>query len=111
MSKQNKSKTGSVRKNVGKPQVSQVDPEFILGIADILTASMEKYEKFNWKKGIDYSVPYDSCQRHLLKFMKGENYDDESGKHHLLHAAVNLMFLYYYSQNLEEFDDRVFHDS
>ena len=105
--KVHKSKTGSMRYNEGKPEVSQLDPRFIMDLADLMTVSAKKYGKFNWAKGQEYHTPFDSCMRHLFKFMSGENLDPESGKSHLMHAAANLMILYT-SQKLEnkELDTR-----
>jgi hypothetical protein len=100
--------TGSLRFNSGKPQTSEIDPEFIIGIAKVLTKSREKYERANWALGNNWSVPYESMMRHLMAFQAGEEFDNESGQHHLLHAATNIMFLYYYSQNFPQFDDRIF---
>jgi hypothetical protein len=100
--------TGSLRFNTGKTQTSEIDPSFIIGIGEVLTKSREKYPKANWMRGNDWSVPYESMMRHLMAFQSGEEIDKESGKAHLLHAATNIMFLYYYSQTFPEFDDRLF---
>lgn len=102
------SQTGSIRKNAGKPKMSHLDPEFLLGMAQILTKSEEKYPPKNWMKGNNISVPYDSAMRHLMSFMTGENSDKESQLNHLFHAGVNLMFMYYYWKNFPEMDDRCF---
>lgn len=101
------SSTGSLRFNKGKPETSQLDPRFILALADLMTVSAEKYGKFNWALGQQYHTPFDSCMRHLLKFMNGENVDEESGKDHLLHAAANLMILWTSTKlDNEELDTR-----
>lgn len=80
----------------GKPDVSLIYPDFILGIARVLTYGADKYGRNNWKK---LSEPwpryYAAAQRHLLARQMGEEEDTESGYSHLLHAACNLMFLYY----------------
>lgn len=89
-----KSSTGSMRFNEGKPEVSQLDPRFILALADLMTVSAKKYGRYNWSLGQEFHTPFDSCQRHLLKFMAGEDVDEESGKSHLLHAAANIMILW-----------------
>lgn len=102
-----KSKTGSLRYNKGKPEVSQLDPRFIQELADLMTASAEKYGKYNWALGQEYHTPFDSCMRHMLKFIKGEDLDDESGKSHLLHAAANIMILWNsWKKNDKELDTR-----
>lgn len=103
-----KAATGSLRFNTGKVQLREVDPDFILGIGEVLTKSREKYPAFNWCKDTAFSVPYESMMRHLMSFQKGDDFDSESGKHHLLHVATNVMFLYYQYLNHPEMDDRGF---
>jgi hypothetical protein len=105
------SSTGSVRHNAGKPEMSQLDPRFVMAMADLLTQSDKtgKYDKYNWKKGQKYSVICDSLDRHIHEFKIGEDIDPESQKSHLIHAAINLMFLWNnYMQDNPEFDDREF---
>jgi len=100
------SPTGSKRKNSGKPAMSNVLPEFLLGMAHIMTEGEKKYGKHNWKKGNYTSVPYDSAMRHILKWQTGDSIDQESKSHHLFHAAVNLMMCWYYETEYPEMDDR-----
>lgn len=99
----------SLRLNDGKVQTREIDPAFILGIGEVLTKSREKYDHFNWTKKTKFSTPYESMMRHILSFQSGEDFDKETNSHHLLHAATNIMFLYYHAtNNLEESDDRFF---
>lgn len=99
----------SARHNEGKVQTREVYPDYIMGIGDVLTASRAKYDHFNWCKPTKLSTPYESAMRHLMAFQSGEDYDSESGKHHLLHVATNIMFMYYHNTvNKEESDDRFF---
>ena len=98
----------SLRFNEGKIQTKEIDPAFILGIGAVLTKSRVKYESYNWAKPTDWSVPYESLIRHLLAFQSGEDLDPEDGCHHLLKVAVNVMFLYYYTRNYPELDNRFF---
>jgi Domain of unknown function (DUF5664) len=100
--------TGSLRYNSGKVQTREIDPQFLLGIGEVLTKSRDKYPAFNWTLPTDFSTPYESLMRHLMSFQSGEELDAESGKHHLLHVATNVMFLYYQSQNHPDRDDRGF---
>lgn len=101
------SPTGSLRKNEGKPEVSQLDPNFIIALANVMTISSKKYGKYNWAQGQEYHTPFDSCMRHLLKFMSGEDNDLESGQSHLLHAAANIMILWTsYQLNNKSLDTR-----
>lgn len=93
-SKVNVSSTGSRRINKGKPEISQLDPRFLIDLADLITKSAAKYGKFNYALGQEYHTPYDSLMRHANKFWQGEDFDDESGLHHVLHMAANCMILY-----------------
>lgn len=102
-------KVMSERKNEGKIQTREIDPAFILGIGEVLTKSRAKYEHYNWTKSTKLSTPYESMMRHIMAFQSGEDTDKETGSHHLLHAATNLMFMYYHiTNNPEESDDRFF---
>lgn len=108
LGKVNTSPTGSLRYNEGKPEVSQLDPSFILDLADLITKSAEKYGRGNYAKGQMFSTPFDSCMRHLLKFQSGEELDSESLKSHLLHAAANVMILYNsWKKDNPELDNRI----
>jgi len=100
------SDTGSLRYNNGKPKMSTLPPEFLLGIAKVLTHGEEKYGRFNFVKGNNVSVPYDSAMRHILAYMSGDTNDSESGEHHLLHAAINVMMMWLYDTEFPELDDR-----
>jgi hypothetical protein len=98
----------SERFNTGKVQLREIDPDFIKGLGEVLTASRAKYDEGNWMKETKFSTPYESAQRHLLKFWNGEELDEETKCHHLLHCATNLMFLYYHTTSGKGIDDRLF---
>lgn len=100
-----KSKTGSLRANKGKPEFSQLSPDFIIQLAALMTKSAEKYEKFNWARGQEYCTPSDSLFRHFAAFLAGEDKDPESGFAHVLHIAANAMIIYE-SMKIEGMDDR-----
>lgn len=101
-----KSSTGSLRFNKGKAQIHQVPSSAITGMAEVLGYGETKYGKYNWAKGNDFSVPFDSAMRHMLKFWDGEDLDDESGFHHLKHALTNLAILLEYYEKHPNMDDR-----
>jgi hypothetical protein len=99
----------SARHNIGKTQLREVDPDFIMGLGEVLTASRKKYDEFNWAKPTKLSTPYESAMRHLMAFQKGENIDPDDNLSHLLKAAVNIMFMHYHITNNPEYsDDRFF---
>jgi len=61
----------------------------------------------NWLNGNEWHEFIGSATRHFLKWQNGESYDDESGKHHLLHAAWNILVLWFYEQHKLGTDDRL----
>lgn len=95
-----------------KPRMGLVHPDFVQGVAEVLSFGADKYGAWNWAEGIDYSRLYDAAQRHLSAWHKGEDLDEESGNNHLLHASCELMFLYCYQKwQKEGLDDRYILDS
>lgn len=99
----------SARYNSGKISLKEVDPSFILGIAEVLSKSRAKYDEYNWQKPTKISVPMDSLERHFLAFKAGEDLDKETLCHHLYHCATNLMFmLYHLNKDKDQSDDRGF---
>lgn len=59
----------------------------------------KKYDRLNWNvsKGTDHHQEFmddniDSIFRHLIDYITGDKYDDESKCHHLAHVAVRCMF-------------------
>lgn len=97
---------GGKKFDAEKPKISLIPSEVITGMAEILTFGANKYGALNWLKGIKYSRLIDAANRHMLAFQNGQDLDTESGKSHLLHAMVNLAFLYYFSVHKKELDDR-----
>lgn len=99
----------AARFDSGKPSVSEVPPELVLGAAEVFAFGREKYARWNWMKGFPYLQPYESAMRHLLSWRAGEDLDDGpggSGLHHLKHVACNVAMLLYFIKNHPELDDR-----
>lgn len=98
---------GGSKRDGGKPRMDLIDPRFQRALAEVLTFGAEKYDAWNWSKGIAYSRVYAALQRHLTAWWAGEPLDEESGKSHLAHAACCLMFLTAFEERgMEEWDDR-----
>ena len=83
------------RKNTGKPDVSLVPTEFILGAARALSYGAQKYSAGNYLKGegMPLMVVYASLMRHLMAWRAGEDRDTESGLLHTDHIGANLAML------------------
>jgi hypothetical protein len=82
----------------GKIMVDLIVPEFIEDLAKVLTMGAQKYGVENWKGNLEKRRILAALYRHLLKYHKGETYDDESKLNHLCHVAINAMFLYWYDE-------------
>lgn len=83
-----------------KPRMDLIEPEFLEGIAKVLTLGASKYAPDSWKTQV-YEPErryYAAALRHLAAWKKGEKTDPESGLSHLYHAACNLMFLGYFDE-------------
>lgn len=82
----------------GKTMFSLLVPEFIEGMAEVLTEGAKKYGIENWKKlSPDERIRYkDSLLRHINSYMKGNMFDKDSHKHEMLHIGCNAMFNYYF---------------
>lgn len=66
----------------------------------ISTYGATKYTPNGWKKVPDGEARYmDAAFRHLLKHLKGERTDPESGHPHLAHAAWNILAVLELSHN------------
>lgn len=89
-----------------KTRLDLLPPELMLAVGDILTSGAIKYGERNWEKGMAWGRCFGAAQRHLLAWQMGIDFDEESGKSHLWHAATNLAFLIAYEQRGVGLDDR-----
>lgn len=80
---------------------SLIEPEYIIGTAEVLTIGAVKYSKDNWKRCDDIDRYKDALLRHTYAYLSGEKIDPETGKSHLYHMSCNLMFLDYFDRKEE----------
>ena len=85
----------AMRFNTGKPELSYLldAPVAIKGLCEVFAMDAEKYERDNWRKGLDKNQIIDSLLRHLLAYKAGELIDDESGLSHTHHIHWNALVL------------------
>lgn len=96
-----------LRYDEGKPRMDLIPPELLFAIAEVLTYGAEKYAPRNWERGMIWGKEvYAPLIRHLEKWKKGEERDEESGLTHLAHAACNIAFLVALTQRQLGIDDR-----
>ena len=87
-------------------QLGALDPSALRTVAEVAGHGTEKYARYNFLRGYDWSLSYDALQRHLLAFWAGEDTDPESGLAHLGHAAWHCLALLAFSQRQIGTDDR-----
>jgi len=86
-------KETSKRYNSGKVEMHTLP---ILAVQEMCKVGMygaEKYDSNNWRKPTKTSQYLNCANRHLIKFMYGEDLDEESKCYHLAHAAWNCLAL------------------
>lgn len=97
-------KTGKaygLRYNDGKLKWSYVDWKSLEPMVRVLMFGAQKYEPFNWQKGLNKTEILESMMRHLAALIDGEMNDPESGLPHMGHIQCNAMF-YQYMVNKKE---------
>lgn len=94
--------TGAQRDNgEGKLRMSLVPHKALNDVMMRYLQGAETYGENNWKKGMKYSVLYDSAMRHLMQDFTGDVSED-----HLGAALWNIMGMIWNRQNKPELDDR-----
>lgn len=96
-----------LRFNAGKPRYDLLPADGLAALVDVYTKGAEKYADRNWEKGMAWSKCFASLMRHCWKFWRGEDYDEETGCHHMAMAAWNATALCVYSLRRIGDDDRV----
>lgn len=95
-----------LRYNEGKTRFALVSPFSEKGNAEIVTIGANKYAERNWERGMKWTTVADSLYRHMNAFMRGEDYDPETGKLHIDHVQTNASFLSHYYRFYPQGDDR-----
>jgi hypothetical protein len=90
-----------IKFDIGKPDYSLLPPFALEEVVKVLSVGAVKYAKGNWKIVPDGPDRYFSAaQRHMWAFRRGEQFDPETGLHHLAHGICCLMFGYELDTNL-----------
>lgn len=83
-----------------------IPPDALTALARVYGMGARKYADHNWLKGLPYSLTLAALNRHVQKFMAGEDVDPESGLPHLAHAAWHCFALIAYQNRGLGNDDR-----
>ena len=99
-------KGGGLRYNKGKLRYDLIHPKALEDFVQILTDGATKYESRNWEMGLSWTSVLASLKRHVTAIERGEDYDKESGRLHIAHAACNVHFLNAFYYIFPQGDDR-----
>ena len=84
---------GGAKYDSKKVPVHLLPPDALWEIAKVLGFGAQKYDEWNWYRGIKYSRLIGACMRHLWQWWRRQDIDSESGLSHLAHAGCCLLFL------------------
>jgi hypothetical protein len=77
------------RIGIKKPPLHLVPPALTIHVAEAMRDGAEKYGPYNWRENdVSATVYVSAAMRHLLAWFDGEGYAQDSGIHHLAHAAA-----------------------
>jgi len=99
-------KGNGLRFNQGKLRYDLVEPRAHKDMVQVLTDGAIKYEPRNWQRGLSWTSVLASLKRHIAAIELGEDYDPESGRLHIAHAACNVHFLNAFYYIFPQGDDR-----
>lgn len=100
----------------GKAPIHLIPAEYIFATAKVLGVGAQKYNEWNWAKGMRWSRVFSALMRHLWAWWAGKgptgrnflfgDLDSETGYSHLWHASCCIMFLVCYEEWGIGSDDR-----
>lgn len=106
MSEEHANATEGLRFDAGKPRYDLLPPEAMDALAMHFAVGARKYADRNWEKGMSWGRCFASLMRHAWKWARGEEYDEETGSHHMICVAWNAFALFIYFTRGIGTDDR-----
>lgn len=92
-----------IKHDQGKPDLSLLPAYAKEGIARAFMDGEQKYGRYNYLKGMQWTRLLAAADRHLTAFNRGEDAAEDSKLNHLYHAGACIMILIeYYHRNLGE---------
>ena len=76
------------------------------GAARALGYGAQKYNDYNYRKGLKHRRVADALLRHLMSWLENEDLDPESGLSHIDHVLANACLLSWLIENKPELNDR-----
>ena len=91
-------KSVGIKHDDGKTRFHLLIPEFIKGVADVMTGGAQKYSEWNYLH-LERERIIDAHHRHMNAYQRGEENDPETGLSHLFHATCCLQMLWALDNN------------
>lgn len=98
--------SGGTKHDQDKTRMDLLPLDVLEGVSQVLGFGAAKYGDYNFAQGMKFSRLLGACLRHLTKWQRGQDQDEESGLNHLDHAICSLIFLRYYQLYGVGDDDR-----
>ena len=95
-----------IKYDEGKLRYDLIPTYPLATLAAVYTKGAEKYEANNWRKGLEWNRVFAALQRHAWAYWSGEGKDEETGLHHLAHAAWCCLTLIEYARMGTGLDNR-----
>ena len=89
-----------------KPMLAYIPKEAIWETGKAFSYGQLKYNKWNYKNGLEITRTVSAALRHIYQFMDGENFDKESKSLHLGNAIAGLSMAIDTYYNHKDKDDR-----
>jgi hypothetical protein len=99
-------KDSGIKFDDGKIRYDLIAPRSLDELAKVYTYGCKKYDDNNWRGGFKWGRLFGAMMRHAWAWYRGETYDQESGLHHLAHAAWQCFALMEFEWNKRGEDDR-----
>lgn len=105
---------GGLRFDQGKARFDLIAPEALYALAEHYLKGTQilkedgtpKYAERNWERGMAWCKCFACIMRHSWKWLMGEDYDAETGSHHMIAAAWNCFAIFTYQKRGIGTDDR-----
>jgi len=94
---------GGIKETINKRDYTLLPFSVIDDIVDIMAYGANKYNRDNWKL-VPREEYIKASLRHITAILKNEEFDVESGFHHLSHAACDIIFAAYNREKQEDMD-------
>lgn len=87
-----------IKYDEGKLRYDLIPPYPLQEVARVFTIGAEKYEDWNWRKGMNWHRVLRALMSHVEAWRLGERLDKEDGQHHLASVVWCAMVLMEYEQ-------------